>query len=661
MFLLLRSTVPFDPGRYSYAGLRHKTLQFKTLRLLYRSVPHGGGSMRGVRGQVERGEPATVAQGLRATAARLPDVPAVTDLDGVVGWTWAELLAHTDALAGGLRALGVRRGRQVALLLSNRPEFHLVDLAVLTAGGTPFSVYPTSTVDQIRHLLIDSEAMVIVTEAAQLDRILAAAQGLVPSDHIVVVDDSRADARVRGLGVLMALDPGFDGAAAVAEIDPEDLVTIIYTSGTTGPPKGVQLSHRNILAATRATMELSSLPEGGRALSWLPAAHIAERHAHHYLPVLYGLTITTCSDPARLVPALRQVRPHWFFAVPRVWEKLRSALDAALEAESAERWSAARRAIDAGLRRVALVQAGHPVPEELDRTVDAADTQFFRGWREELGLHESLVLNVGAAPCSTALLEYFHAIGLPVAEMWGMSETCGCGAVNRRDEIRIGTAGPPTPGVEIRLDADGEILVRGDVVTRGYRNQPEATAAALDNHGWLRTGDLGALDERGFLRIVDRKKDIIINSAGQNMSPALIETTLTGAHPLIGHAVCVGDARRYNTALLVLDPVYAPAWARRCGLPDLSLEELARRPEVREELTTAVLAANAHLARVEQIKAFAIVSDVWTPGSEELTPTQKLRRRPIERRYAATIAELYGEPTEGSASPAIVVRPPQMA
>jgi long-subunit acyl-CoA synthetase (AMP-forming) len=198
-------------------------------------------------------------------------------------------------------------------------------------------------------------------------------------------------------------------------------------------------------------------------------------------------------------------------------------------------------------------------------------------------------------------------------------------------------------------------------VTRGYRNQPEATAAALDNHGWLRTGDLGALDERGFLRIVDRKKDIIINSAGQNMSPALIETTLTGAHPLIGHAVCVGDARRYNTALLVLDPVYAPAWARRCGLPGLSLEELARRPEVREELTTAVLAANAHLARVEQIKAFAIVSDVWTPGSEELTPTQKLRRRPIERRYAATIAELYGEPTEGSASPAIVVRPPQMA
>jgi long-subunit acyl-CoA synthetase (AMP-forming) len=281
------------------------------------------------------------------------------------------------------------------------------------------------------------------------------------------------------------------------------------------------------------------------------------------------------------------------------------------------------------------------VPADLAERVAKADAEVFSTWRGMLGLDQVITINVGAAPTPVEVLEFFHAIGLPLSELWGMSETCGAGSVNPPAKIRIGTVGPPAPGVEITLAEDGEVLVRGDIVMLGYRNKPEQTAETIDADGWLHTGDIGAFDEEGYLKIIDRKKEIIINAAGKNMSPANIEAHLKSAHPLIGQACCIGDARPYNTAIIVLDTDFAPLWAAQNGIEETSLEALAENPQVIAEVQKGVDAANEHLARVEQIKRFTIVKGDWLPGGDELTPTMKLKRRPIGEKYAADIEALY--------------------
>ncbi|HEU4979349.1 MAG TPA: AMP-binding protein, partial [Solirubrobacteraceae bacterium] len=265
----------------------------------------------------------------------------------------------------------------------------------------------------------------------------------------------------------------------------------------------------------------------------------------------------------------------------------------------------------------------------------------FSGLRAMLGLDQVEAINVGAAPTPVEVLEFFHAIGLPLAELWGMSETCGAGAVNPPGRIRIGTVGPPAPGVEIRLDTDGEVLVKSDVVMLGYRNLPDKTKETFTDDGWLRTGDIGEFDEEGYLKIVDRKKELIINAAGKNMSPANIEAQLKSASPLIGQAACIGDARSYNTALIVLDADFAPAWAAQNGIEETGLEALARDERVRAAVQEAVDVANAKLARVEQIKKFTLVEGDWLPGGDELTPTMKLKRKPIAEKYASQIDAMY--------------------
>jgi long-subunit acyl-CoA synthetase (AMP-forming) len=280
------------------------------------------------------------------------------------------------------------------------------------------------------------------------------------------------------------------------------------------------------------------------------------------------------------------------------------------------------------------------VPEELAAAVAKADEGMFAGLRKMLGFAEIKATNVGAAPTPIPVLEFFHAIGIPLAELWGMSETCGAGTVNPPEKIKIGTVGPPAPGVEIKLADDGEVLMRSDVVMLGYRNQPEKTAEAIVD-GWMHTGDIGQFDEDGYLKIVDRKKEIIINAAGKNMSPANIEAQIKTSSPLIGQAVCIGDARSYNTALIVLDADFAPAWAAKQGIEDTSLEALAGNDQVREAVQEGIDAANAQMARVEQIKKFTIVPGDWLPGGDELTPTMKLKRRPIDAKYAETIEAMY--------------------
>jgi long-chain acyl-CoA synthetase len=583
---------------------------------------------------------ATIAEAFRITAAERVEEVAIRTRQDAFSITWGELRERVDALAGGLAKLGVQRGDTVALMLSNRPEFHLCDLAAMMLGATPFSIYNTYTSEQIRYIVADADAKVLICEQQYLPQVREARRELPGLEYVIVID-GEAPLGTLGLSDVEGSNPDFDVDASVAQISSTDVLTLIYTSGTTGPPKGVQLIHRNLLATVEGIEDLIEFPRDGRVVSWLPAAHVAERNAHHYLPIVFGLQITCCDDPREVLSYLPEVRPSWFFAVPRIWEKLKAGLETMVAGQPQERRQQLQGALDAGVRKVRLEQAGEPVPAELAEQVASADAEIFSGLRTMLGLDQVVAINVGAAPTPVEVLEFFHAIGLPLAELWGMSETCGAGSVNPPSKIKLGTVGPPAPGIAIRLDTDGEVLVKSDVVMLGYRNLPDKTAEAFTEDGWLRTGDIGSFDEDGYLTIVDRKKELIINAAGKNMSPANIEATVKSSSSLIGQACCIGDRRPYNTALIVLDADFAPAWAATQGIEDTTLESLAGDERVRAAVQEGVDAANAKLARVEQIKKFEIVVGDWLPGGEELTPTMKLKRKPIAEKYGEAIERMY--------------------
>jgi long-subunit acyl-CoA synthetase (AMP-forming) len=582
----------------------------------------------------------TVAEAFRITAAERAEDVAIRTKGDAFTITWGELRERVDALAGGLSALGVGCGDTVALLLSNRPEFHLCDLAAMMLGATPFSIYNTYSPEQIRYLLGDAEATVLICEQQYLPQVLEARAGAPKLEHVVVVD-GEAPQGTLALADVEGSNPGFDVEASVAQLQGSDVLTLIYTSGTTGPPKGVQLIHRNLLAAVEGLDELIQFPKNGRVISWLPAAHVAERNAHHYLPIVFGLQITCCDDPRQVLSYLPEVHPSWFFAVPRIWEKLKAGLETMLAAQPQEQREKAQAALEASLRKVRLEQAGEAVPPELAEQVERADSEIFAGLRAMLGLDQVEAINVGAAPTPVEVLEFFHAIGLPLAELWGMSETCGAGSVNPREKIKIGTVGPAAPGVELKLDEDGEVLIKSEVVMLGYRNLPEKTMESFTEDGFLRTGDIGEFDEDGYLKIVDRKKELIISAGGKNMSPANIEATLKSASPLIGQACCIGDMRPYNTALIVLDPDFAPMWAESQGIERRDFAELAHDERVRAAVQEGIDAANQKLARVEQVKKFTIVEGDWLPSGDELTPTMKLKRKPIAQKYAGAIEAMY--------------------
>src|SRR4051794_21756223 len=584
-------------------------------------------------------EAATLAESFRRTAAEHPDLVAFRRADDSVRLTWSEALERVDAIAGGLRKLGVERGDTIAILLTNRPEFHLIDLAAITIGATPFSIYNTYSPEQIEYVLTDAGAKVAVSEETLVDGVLKAREtGARSLEHVILVDGEREGCTP--LADLEGADPGFDGQAAADEVEPDDVLTLIYTSGTTGPPKGVQLSHSNIMSAVVAVQELIRLEPGARVISWLPAAHIAERNAHHYLPVVFAAEVTACPDPRQIAQFLPEVRPNWFFAVPRIWEKIKSGLEAMLASQPEENAKPVRDALDASLQKLRLDQKGEEVPQELADAVAQADENLFSNLRKMLGLDEVVTVNVGAAPTPVEVLEFFHALGIEIAELWGMSETCGMGTVNPPGKVKIGTVGPAAPGIEVKLADDGEVMVKGGCVMLGYRGMPDKTAETMED-GWLLTGDIGEIDDDGYLKIVDRKKELIISAAGKNMSPAHIESIVKSAGPLIGQCAVIGDARSYNTALVVLDVDGAPAWAQKHGIEDTSLEALAEDEQVREAVQAEIDAANERLARVEQVKKFHIVRGDWAPGGDELTPTMKLKRKPIGEKYRDEIEALY--------------------
>jgi long-chain acyl-CoA synthetase len=584
----------------------------------------------------------TMCEAFQLTATERPDQAALRTIGGGISITFAEYADRVRRLAGGLHALGVRRGDTVACMLTNRPEFHLLDTAAMHLGATPFSIYNTSPAEQIAYLLSDAGNRVLIAEAAFLDRVRAAIEQTGTVEHLIVLDAPPEDAIT--LEELEAAEPGadFDFEASWRAVSPRDVLTLIYTSGTTGPPKGVQLTHANELAECRGVDAVGHPRPGGSVVSFLPHAHIADRGLSHYGQMVWGHTVTCCPDVTQVFAHVADCHPTFWGGVPRIWEKLKAALEAGIEADPDERTRAAtKEAIELGLRKIRAEQAGEPVPDAVTEACERAERGVYSKIRAKLGLERCEWYMIGAAPCPLDVLEFFAAIGIPICEVWGMSELTSIATLVPPERLKLGTVGPPIPGVQIRLADDGEVLARGDTVMFCYRNQPEKTAEAIDADGWLHTGDIGSVDEDGFLKIIDRKKELIINAAGKNMSPANIEQQLKIASPLIGQAIAIGDRRPYNVALLVLDPDACAALAARYGLADASLKAMSQEPSVLAAIDDAVGRANGHLSRVEQIKRFKVLPCDWAPAGDELTPTMKLKRRPISEKYAAEIDALY--------------------
>ena len=516
---------------------------------------------------------ATMGEALMTTAAQRPDQVALRSPDDSFSLTFAQLLRRLAATASVLHDRGLRKGDALALMMLNRPEFHVVDAAAMLLGATPFSLYNTSPAEQIAFVMGDAGNRLAVAEPRFADVVREAA-----GDGVRVVE----------LAELEGGDEDFDLEPHWRAVVPEDLLTLIYTSGTTGPPKGVELTHANMLAEMRGVHAAVPLESGGRWVSFLPSAHVADRWGSHYSSLMtYGHTVTPVADPTQVFAVVAQVRPTAFGGVPRVWEKLKAALEAS--------------------------GAAALPPEQL---------------KERLGLDQARWLAVGAAPTPVEVLEFFAARGMPICEVWGMSETSCIVTTNRPGATRFGSVGQPVDGMELWIADDGELLVRGPLVMAGYRDRRDLTAQAIDADGWLHTGDVGRIDDDGYLWIVDRKKELIINAAGKNISPANIEALLKSSGPLIGQACVVGDRRPYIVALLVLDPDTG------AGLDPTDPDVVAR---VREEVD----AANAHLSRVEQVKRFRVLPAEWLAGGDELTPTMKLKRRPIAEKYAVEIDALY--------------------
>jgi long-subunit acyl-CoA synthetase (AMP-forming) len=556
------------------------------------------------------------------TAAEHAAQPALRTPGGEQELSWADYRERVARLATALAGRGIGAGDTVALLLANRPEAELVDTAAMHLRAIPFSIYNTSAPEQAAYMLGHAKAKLIVTEERLVETAQAAADA-VGLRQVIVVDDPRG-----GLDLLLA-ESAADLDALAAQVRPEDVATLIYTSGTTGPPKAVELTHENLMWQLRIVQLVYPQHAGGRGVSYLPMAHLADRAVAHYAALATGASTTFVADLAALFPALVEVHPTIWGAVPRVWEKLKAGLEALFASEADP---AARRRSSAALERsLAAVGAG--------ARPDSADSALFAPVLAAIGLDCCEVVISGAAPIAPEVLEFFAALGLPICEIWGMSETSLLASGNPPDAIRIGTVGPPLPGIEARIAGDGELLVRGPTIMRGYRDDAERTREAIDAEGWLHTGDIAEFDDAGYLRIVDRKKELIINSGGKNMSPSNIENHIKAACPLIGSAVAIGDRRPYNTALVVLDPVALAAFAAEHGL-DAS-GDLTADPMVRAEVASGIERANHHLARIEQIKRHTLLGGEWQPGGEELTPTMKLRRRPISEKYAAQIAAMY--------------------
>jgi long-chain acyl-CoA synthetase len=554
--------------------------------------------------------------------------------------TWAETRERALDVAGGLMDLGVAAGDTVAIMATNRVEHFVADMGAVHAAAVPMSIYNTLSAEQVAYVAGHARPVVVFLETEDHRRRWAKALDEVDSVRRVLVLDDDWDGLVAAGAAYRTAHPGAVEARA-GELTPESPATILYTSGTTGHPKGVVLTHHNVLYEAVSTQERAGLSDPQRWVSYLPLAHIAERVLGLYGPQIQGSHLHAIGDPSELLGALGEVHPTAFFGVPRVWEKIKTGISARLAADPdpANR-ELVERAMAAGLAWVEAQETGGTMTPEVEAAYRSAEESILGFLKELLGLDQVVWAGSAAAPMPLDVARFMAGLGLKVYDVYGMTETCGAVTANGPDGFKLGTVGRATPGMEVRLGEHAEILVRGPVNTPGYHLDDDATRALVDDDGWLHTGDIGTLDDDGFFAVVDRKKELIITTGGKNVAPSNIENHLKES-PLIGHAMAIGDGRPYVVAILTLDGEIAPLLARQMGLDFTDLADLAQRPEIRALAQQAVDTANERLSRPEQVKAFELLPVEWTAESEELTPTLKLKRRVVNAKYADIVDRLY--------------------
>lgn len=582
----------------------------------------------------------------------LPALHWSTADEGLQTISWAGYRERVEEVAAGLLALGVEGGAFVGLMMGIRPEHFIADLGAIYAGAFPVSFYETLTPAEMRYIAAHCEVEVLVLENEEhLSRWEQIAEELPHVQLLVVLDlpPERSRERViswarllaEGIGALEE-DPELVERSS-AEVTQDDLVTVSYTPGTTGVPKGVMASHRQAIWLVECSrLAFPHVKPHLRLISYLTLAHIAERMAVHYYSLCVAGSIRCIPSPSEVVEGIRSTRPTAFFAPPRVWEVFHAYLIAGLEEEtSARKRSMAFEAIELALAVQRKEQAGER-PGMVETTkLRFYDRALFSKIREGLGLEDVEVGISAGAPISGDLLRFFTAIGVPLFELYGLTETCGTGSVNLPESNRFGSVGHPLPGMEIMTADDGEILIRGGLVTNGYYRDPGATSQAFDSDGWLHTGDLGRIDDDGFLTFLGRKGDLIRTTGGDRVLPLGLETTINWQSPIAG--VClVGEGRDYLTMLVSLDPELAPGWAKRRGIAFDDLADLSRTREVLEEVKRVVEAANSRrVDGMERIRDWRIVPDPWSPATGELSHTSRVRRHVVLDRYSDLIQEMY--------------------
>ena len=567
--------------------------------------------------------------------------------------TWRDYRAQVAAATLALRSLGFGAGQFGLIMARNVPEHVIADLGIVHAGGSAISVYNTLAPEQLEYVANHSEATVaFVEDEGFLQKFLAIRSSTPHLRYLVLVRGTAPEGVMtwdellaRGRELYEADPRSFEHTWRA--VGPEDTVSLIYTSGTTGPPKGVVYSHNNILWTLESVQRFWEI-EPQTLVSYLPLAHVAERFTSQWRGIHLGHEVWLCPDPNLLLPFLLEARPTFFVGVPRVWEKLMAGLRAGIAAEPEEaKRQRVQGALSASINAYRLRREGKEVPAEVAAAVERA-APLFTLLRSKVGLDRCTTAITSTAPCRPEVHEFWAALGMPLYEVWGMSELTGPATVVPMDDHQAPSIGKPMPGVEVRLGEDGELLVRGGNVMVGYYKEPGKTADIIDKDGWVHSGDIAEPGRNGQFKIVDRKKELIITSAGKNISPANLES-LAKSSPIIGQAVAVGDGRNFISVLVVLDPQVAPMWAKARGMEATSMAELSVDPSVVDEVRRALTEANSHLSRVEQFKRFTILPAEWSPESEELTPTMKLKRRVIHSKYQPQIEAMYATPPGGHA------------
>ncbi|KPQ05777.1 MAG: long-chain acyl-CoA synthetase [Rhodobacteraceae bacterium HLUCCA12] len=614
-------------------------------------------TLKGVRVNAEPGQRplridghATIATLFRARCRENGDATAHREKDLGIwqAYSWSDYLDHARLIGMGLRALGLRRGDVVSILSEDNKEWMYCDMAAQCMGAVSSGVYTTDSASQLAYLVDDSQTRFLFVENdEQLDKFLEA-EAQMPSLSKVIIFDSEglhdfSHPKCMFLDDLYALGRENDDAAVFdAEIDatqPGDVAILVYTSGTTGMPKGTMLTQENILAGMEASLYGLPFSKGAEQLCFLPLCHILERIVSLYTPLVVSSTVNFAESPETVFDNIREASPHGFVAVPRVWEKVYSrVLVMAQEATWLGR-KAFGLAVRAGQARAAYTLAGKPVPFGTRAWYNLWDILVLRNLRRMLGMDRLIQGLTGAAPISPELLKWYHAIGVPLYEGFGMSETAGVATINLPEANMTGSVGRPVPGVAVRIGASDEIQIKGLNVFKGYLNKPDKTAEAFTEDGWLRTGDIGRIDD-GYLVITGRMKDIIITAGGKNITPAEIESRLKFSH-YISDAVVIGDRRKYLTCLVMIDQENVEKYAQDRKVPFSDFRSLCRAPEVLELIQNEIDAVNREFARVEQIKDFRLIDVLLTAEDEELTATMKLKRATVEERHKALIDDMY--------------------